>query len=314
MAGKLGDHRGGDAGVGPLHVLAPAVLQRQRHGHVAQQHRHVDRGVADQREPKRDQRVGVDIQRQCQVHRDRLAEDVLADLDRQHGGVQRDDLARPVHHHVLGGGLHRGGGTQVALPGAAWPKPLGPHHPQRLVGRQLHARPEPLPHVLMDQPLPGPHADLGAVQRLSMDRMDRFADLLADAMPTPAAQPPPIDAADWAEAAVVGGKPPQGPFADILESQEPGLLPAERTKLRRPWRATAPPGSWPPGHRPGEALPAVAVGGRRRESRSPSRADASPATEAGRDGPPGGPPGWPAAGHDPRPAVRQPPPAGSAGR
>ena len=66
-----------------------------------------------------------------------------------------------------------------------------------------------------------------------MDRMECFADRLAEAMPAPAAQPAPIDAADRAETVIVGGQPPQGPFADVLEPQQAGLLPAKCTKLRR---------------------------------------------------------------------------------
>ncbi|WP_236719182.1 hypothetical protein [Wenjunlia vitaminophila] len=100
VPGELGYHRGRQARVGPFQVLAPVRPHRQRHRHIPQHHRDVRRGVGDQRQPESDQRVRADVQGQGEVHLHRIAEHMLADHHRQHRGVQRDDLARPVRQDV----------------------------------------------------------------------------------------------------------------------------------------------------------------------------------------------------------------------
>ena len=103
VPGEGGDQGRRDPRVRPFHVLAPLLAQRKRHHHITQQHRHVDRGIGHQGEPERDQRMSVKINRQGQRRGHRLAEHVLADLDSQRAGIQRDDLPGPVDHHVLAG-------------------------------------------------------------------------------------------------------------------------------------------------------------------------------------------------------------------
>ncbi len=178
VASELGHQRGRDTGVGPLHVLAPVRPHRQRHHHVAQHHGHVDRGVGDQRQPERHDRMRVHVQGQGQVDRNGVAEDVLADLDRQDRGVERHHLARPVDHDVPAGRdlLGAGGRAQVPLPCSAGAEPLLPHRPQRRVARHRLVGTEGLPDVLVDQTLAVLRAELGTVQRLRPDREQRLPD------------------------------------------------------------------------------------------------------------------------------------------
>jgi hypothetical protein len=100
VSGELRDDGRGQARVGPLQLVAPVRAHRQRHHHIPQQHRDVHRRVGDQREAERDQRMRVGIEGDRQIRLHRVTEDTIADHDRQDRGVQRDDLARPVDHHM----------------------------------------------------------------------------------------------------------------------------------------------------------------------------------------------------------------------
>jgi len=232
MPGELGDHGGGDARVGPLQFLAPVLAHRQRHHHVAQQHRHVHRGVGHQREPERDQRVGVDVQGNRQVALQAVAEDPVAEHHREHRGVQRHHLAGPVHQHVPvpGRQVRRPG---VALPGPARAEPLPPDPAEGLVAGHRRVRAEALPDVLADHGLLGAHAHLRPAQRLLADREDRLPDLLGDRrVPAALAQPAVIGAADQPEPPPPVLPPDQRVVADGIQAQQPGLLPVHGLQLR----------------------------------------------------------------------------------
>lgn len=93
-------------------------------------------------------------------------------------------------------------------------------------------RSELLPHVLVDQPLAGSHADPRAVQCLGMHRIDPLAGLLADAgMPAAATQPPPVGAADDPKALVGCGQALKGLLAHLPKPEHARLVPAKASKL-----------------------------------------------------------------------------------
>lgn len=118
------------------------------------------------------------MEREGEIGPDRFAEHALADHHRQDRGVQRDDLARPVHQHVavLRRQLTR---ADVTLPGTARPEPVTPGPAQGVVAGNRDVRPERLPDVLADLDAFGAHRDPRTVQGLFPDREDRFPDLLA---------------------------------------------------------------------------------------------------------------------------------------
>ena len=162
----------------------------------------------------------------------RVAEDPLADHHGQHGGVQRDDLAGPVHQHVpvLGRELGRAG---IPLARPARPEPLPPDPAEDRVAGDRRARAEPLPDVLMDHAFPGAHAHLRPAQGLLANREDRFPDLLGDAgMAAAFPQPAFVRAADQPEPAPGVLPPDQGPVADRVQAQHPGVLGIKRLQLR----------------------------------------------------------------------------------
>ena len=232
VPGEGGDQGRRDTRVRPFHLLAPVRAQRQRHHHITQQHRHVDRGVGDQGEPEGDQRMGVKIQRQGQGSGHRLAEHMLADLHPQRAGVQRDHLPGPVDHHVPAGDRQPGRRPGIPLPGAAGTEPSGPGPPQRPVGRNSHLRAEPFPDVLADQPVLGGHRDPRPAQALAVHRTDGLPDLLGDAGPLrSAAQPVPVDAPGDPVAAALAGPPGQGALADTGQAQHRGRSGAQRGHL-----------------------------------------------------------------------------------
>ena len=232
VSGELGDDRGRDPGIGPGHLRAPALPHRQRHHHVAQQHRDVDRRVRHQGEPERDQRVRIDIQGQGQVNAHRVAEHALADLHRQHRGVQRDDLPGTGDHDVAGL-CRQPVRAVVARAGPAGTEPLSPDPAERPVAGEPRLGAERLAHVLADQDVPGFHRHPGAVPCLLPDRQHRFPDLPGDAGMSPGfPQPPVIGAADQPGPAPSVLPPDQGPVADLVQAQQPGLLRVQRRQLR----------------------------------------------------------------------------------
>ncbi len=140
VPGELGDDAGGHSRVRPFHLRAPAIPHRQRHHHVAQQHRDVDRGVRHQREPERDRRMREHIEGKGQVRRYRVAEHAVTDLHRQRRGVQRDDLPGPVHRHVHLRGLDAVGRPVIAGTGAARPDVPGAQPDRHTLGAQVGRR------------------------------------------------------------------------------------------------------------------------------------------------------------------------------
>lgn len=232
VAGELRDHCGRQAGVGPGRLLAPVLPHGQRQHHVPQQHGDIDRRVGHQRETERADRVGVDVQGEGEVDLDRVAEDALADHDRQHRRVQRDHLARPVDHNVSALG-RQFGRPCIALPLPARAEPLDPDPPQHRIGRDLHLVTELFPHVLPDLALARAHADLGAVQGLLPHRVNGLPDLGGDTgMPAALAQPPLVRAADQPLL-------PAGPFpadqraqADLVQGRQLRFLTVHAFQLR----------------------------------------------------------------------------------
>ncbi len=234
VAGELGDHLRRHAGVGPFHLLAPALAHRQRHHHVPQQHRDVHRRVRHQRQPERDDRVRVEVQREREHHRDRIPEHRLTDLHRQRRRIQRDDLARPVHHHPPAGVLGLLRRTHITLPSPARAEPLPPHHGQRRAAGNLLRREagEHLPHVLVQQAVLGPHADPRAPQALPPDGEDRLPDLLGDARMTPAAaRPAAVRAGHHQILDARGRQPLQRPRTHMLQAQSRRLVPVQSLQL-----------------------------------------------------------------------------------
>ena len=231
VPGELRHDRRGKSGVRPLQILAPVIPHRQRHHHVAQQHRDIDRGVRDQREPERDQRVREDVEREGQVRPDRLAEHSLAGHHRQHRGVQGDDLARAVDHHVAVL-LRQPRRPRIALPGPPGAEPVPPGPAQRVVAGDHGIGPEPLPDILADLDVLGPHGDPRAVQRLLPDREDRLPDLRRDAGMAAALPQPPVICAPGQPELPPGALPPeQRAVADRIQAQEPRRLRVHRLEL-----------------------------------------------------------------------------------
>ena len=232
VPGEGGDQGRRDARVRPFHVLAPVRAQRQRHHHIAQQHRHVDGGVRYQGEPEGDQRMGVEVQAEGERGGHRLAEHVLADLDPERAGIQRDDLPGPVDHHMLAGERQLRRRPGVTLPGAAGTEPFDPHRPQGLIAGNRHLRAEPVPDVLADQPFPGLHRDPRPVQAFGMHCVDGLAELPGHrVMPAASPQPVPVDASGDPEPAALAGPPDQGPFADAGQAQNHGRISAQAGHL-----------------------------------------------------------------------------------
>ncbi|CAM5488038.1 hypothetical protein SAVIM40S_00367 [Streptomyces avidinii] len=168
VPGQFGHQRRRGAGVGPFRLRAPVRPHRQRQQHVPQQHCHLHRRLRPRSEAERDDRVGAGVQRDRQVHRDRLGEDVVHHLHRQRRRIEDHHLSRPadVHgsfrHPCLGG---RGRRADVALASAARPEPFPPHLRQgRAVRYRNLAVGKALTHVLVDQPLLRGHAHPRAVQ------------------------------------------------------------------------------------------------------------------------------------------------------
>ncbi len=224
VPGEPGDHRGRDPRIGPLQFLAPVRPHRQRHHHIAQQHRHVHRRVRHQREPERAKRMRADVQRDREVALHRVAKDPFPDHDRQHRGVQRDDLARPVDQHVpvLGRQLSRPG---ITLPGPARAEPFPPCPAKRVVTGDLGLGAEPLADVLPDHVVLGPHRHLRPAQRLLTDREDCLPDLLSDRRVAAALpQPPIVGAADQPEPPSRVLPSDQRAIADGIQAQQFGLL------------------------------------------------------------------------------------------
>jgi hypothetical protein len=228
VPGEVRDDARRHPGIRPFHLRAPAVPHRQRHHHVAQEHRDIDRGVRHQREPERHRGMREHVQGQREHDRDRLPEYPVADLHRQRGRVQRDDLAGPAHRHVHLRSLDAVGRTVIAGTGAARPEPLPPGFPQRPESRHRDVRPVLLGDVLADQDVLVHHAGPGPVPGLLPDREDRLAYFLGDAgMPAAGPHPPPVDAPGRALVLPRGRHPLERPLAHLPQPQQHRLLSPE---------------------------------------------------------------------------------------
>ena len=227
----------------------------------------------------------VSVQGEAEVRLNRFAEHALADQDRQRRGVQRDDLAWPVDHHVLAGGSS--------------PRPLtghsaAGHHP----ARTTPARPAAASPMTGSDPrrtspartggssAPARHADLGAVQVAC--RTAKIASRTGSGTRCPAhvAQPPVVRAAHHARPPVTRSPAFQRPLADPAQPEHPGVS-GSRSRAR-PARRLSPcagrsPAGRAPGRSPAGARPAPPGTGLRCGSRSRPPADApaaAPATAA----------------------------------